>query len=35
MKKSIISRLNHIFPNLTKKGIKGDNGRIGVIGGSY
>lgn len=35
MKKSIISRLNHIFPTLFCKGLKGENGRIGVIGGSY
>ena len=35
MKKSLISRLNHIFPPLNAKSIKGENGRIGVVGGSY
>ena len=35
MKKSIIKRLNHIFPPLIDGMIKGTNGRIGVIGGSY
>jgi ATP-dependent NAD(P)H-hydrate dehydratase len=35
MGKSLIHRLNHIFPPLKSKGLKGEHGRIGVIGGSY
>ena len=35
MKKSLISNIHSIFPFLNKNAIKGENGRIGVIGGSY
>lgn len=35
MNTNLIKRINSILPNLTNKGYKGDNGRIGVIGGSY
>lgn len=35
MKKSINSVLKKIMPELRSAGLKGQNGRIGVIGGSY
>jgi NAD(P)H-hydrate repair Nnr-like enzyme with NAD(P)H-hydrate dehydratase domain len=30
-----MKNLVKIFPNLTTQNIKGQNGRIGVVGGSY
>lgn len=35
MNANLIKRINSILPNLGNKAYKGDNGRIGVIGGSY
>lgn len=35
MQRSLIQRVGSILPGLHNKGYKGDNGRIGVIGGSY
>lgn len=35
MSRSIIKKLNGIFPRLTNEMMKGSNGRIAVIGGSY
>jgi hypothetical protein len=35
MKNSLIKRVNGILPNLNGKQLKGENGRIAVIGGSY
>ena len=35
MSSNIMKNLVKIFPNLTAKNIKGQNGRIGVVGGSY
>jgi hypothetical protein len=35
MQKSLIQRIGSIMPGLHNKAFKGDNGRIGVIGGSY
>lgn len=35
MKKDLIKKLNKVFPPLRADMIKGENGRVGVIGGSY
>lgn len=35
MSKSLIQNISRIMPILTNNACKGDNGRIGVIGGSY
>ena len=35
MQKSLIKRISSILPGLTNKSLKGDNGRIAAIGGSY
>ena len=35
MQRSLIKKINSIMPILTSKSYKGENGRIGVIGGSY
>mgnify|MGYP003950106785 CR=1 FL=1 len=35
MHKTLIQRISSILPGHSSKHVKGDNGRIGVIGGSY
>lgn len=35
MHSPLIRRVSSILPKLYNKGYKGDNGRIGVVGGSY
>ena len=35
MKNSMLTQLSRVLPKLGSKGHKGDNGRIGIIGGSY
>lgn len=35
MRKNLIGSVSSILPQLQSRGYKGDNGRIGVIGGSY
>lgn len=35
MHKSLIGRVSGILPQLHSRGYKGDNGRVGVVGGSY
>lgn len=35
MHSPLIGRVSSILPKLCNKGYKGDNGRIGVVGGSY
>lgn len=35
MSLEILKKITQIFPKLSEKSIKGNNGRIAVVGGSY